>query len=162
MLEEITRIAYYECMEFIGRNRYDDDCMIVAIHNALIAAGKPSTYERVKNICVRHGWYRKGKGFQCKFLGEAFKRFGVEIKPVPEDMTTKEYFRNVVENNKSYFIVSGARYEDSLGHAMVATKGEIGVKIVNSLWYGRGWKTISKDINLGFLKIYAVEIERSI
>lgn len=146
-------------MEFIGSNRKTDDCMIVALHNAAVAAGIKCTYEKVMKLALKKKWYKPGQGFKCDYLDKAMEALGLNGKLLP-DTSTKKVYSSVVNKNKIYMFFCPNDW-GMPGHAMVATKGSIGVVLHNSVWSESGWRTFSRAINSGYLKVYTIEVTRS-
>lgn len=166
-LEENKQIAYCIDMEYMDKNETIMDCTVVAIYNALIAAGKPREYNSVKRTCIRKGWYSESRGFWTNKVAEALNHFRVEAKVIGDKVNTKKVFKRVVNKDRSYLLMcntppSGDTYWDSMpGHAMVIIKGEVGAKVLNSWSSYAGWKTLSRRIRAGELIVYAIEIKRA-
>lgn len=145
-------------MDLIADNLTMTDCVIVATHNALALAGKPRSYKGIKSFCTKKGWYEEGRGFHNVFLNDLFKHYKLNCVPVKPG-TTAKCLAKKVRTGTSYFLLVEPIYGGT-GHAMVATKGVKGVKIINSNSppYG-GWRTLCKDIKQKYISICAFEIK---
>lgn len=147
-------------MNFIGNNVEYDDCVVVAIYNALIAIGYKFTYDEVLATCRFEGWYSPGDCFQCVFLEKAFAHFGIKAKLL-NVLNTKQIYLDITKENKVYFFFrpfAPAPYMP--GHAFVALKGEKGVKLVNPFWEANGWQTASNEMKKG-VQHFAIELEKA-
>lgn len=147
-------------MRFISDNVDYDDCVVVAIYNALIAIGSTLVYTEVLDTCRAKGWYSPGDAFQCGFLEDAFAHFGLKANLL-KDVNTKQIYRDITTENKIYFFFRPfppAPYMP--GHAFVAVKGEKGVKLVNPFWQANGWRTASKEMKKG-VQHFAIELEKA-
>jgi hypothetical protein len=165
-LEESKKIAYSLIMDYMDKNDTLMDCTVVAIYNALIAAGKPREFRSVKSICIKKKWYSEEHGFWTNKVIDALTYFGVKVKSVTEKVKTKKVFNRVVNKGRTYIFMcntlTGDTYWDSLpGHAMVIVKGDAGAKILNSWSLDAGWKTLSRRIKAGELSALAIEIKRA-
>lgn len=147
-------------MRFLSTNVNFDDCMVVAIYNALIAIGKDVNYEEVLNLCLKKQWYVPGKSFQCKYLEDAFSAFDLKCKLVTDYKKTKKIFKSVVNHNKVYLFFRPHEWSHIPGHGMVASKGNKGVHLFNPFHEGTGWKTLCKEIHSGYFYL-AIEIMRT-
>lgn len=145
-------------MPFIERNIVYDDCMVVALHNAAVAVGKKSEYHKLMDVSTKKGWYVRHVSFKCKHLDDAFKHLKVKANLVQGAVKTKELFKSIVEQNKVYLFFRPSEYGIA-GHAMVAIKGEKGVKVLNPYLTGKGWRSMSKEIRSG-KSYYIIEIQR--
>jgi hypothetical protein len=152
------KIGYSYYMEFVGNNHKRDDCMIVALHNACLGAGRKSTYKKVYDLSIKRGWYKEGQGFLCKFLDEAFDALKLSGNVV--EICPKTIWRSCFNENKVYLFIRPSTYEMFPGHAMVAVKGEKGVAIHNPYDYKTGWRTLQRAIEKGD-KYVAIEVSKS-
>lgn len=146
-------------MEYLDSNITYDDCVIVALFNAAKAAGKNVTYDSIYVLALKSGWYKPGSGFMCDNLDAAFDALKLKARLLSNPCTRK-IFRNIREDKKIYMFFKPSDWSELPGHAMVAAKGEHGVKVYNSYYEGTGWKTLSKLLRQGE-KHYAIEITRS-
>lgn len=135
-------------MEFVGQNHKFDDCMIVALHNACLAVGLKSTYQNLYDLSLNRGWYVPGQGFLIKFLDEAFDTLKLEAEVVEFEAKTVWY--GCFDHKKVYLFIRSSDYEGRFpGHAMVAAKGKVGVKIHNPYDPGTGWQSVQLEIRKG-------------
>jgi hypothetical protein len=142
-------------MELIASNLEDNDCMIVAAYNALILAGREADYKTIQFLCLANGWYNPEGGFSSQFVDDLFDRLNI-AKEVPEGTTTADIRENV-KAGIPYVILCKDLHKGG-GHAMVAVKGEKGVKIVNPDHFFKGWRTICKLLKRGRIDLNAYEI----
>lgn len=156
-LEEIKKIAYSLRMRFIGSNISYDDCMIVALYNAATAVGINTSYHKIITKSKKMGWYKPGRAFRCADLDAAFAWLKIEGRRINKN--TRDIFKDITKKKKTYLFFRPSDL-DCPGHAMVAVKSENGVKVHNSYIFGRGWKSMSREIKSGKQHI-AIEIKRS-
>lgn len=146
-------------MNFLNTNVKYDDCMIVALYNAAAALGRQTTYDKIRKWSIRKKWYAYGEAFQCIYLDDAFGYLKLNAKLLPENVSTKELFKAVKDENKILIFFRPSAYGGIPGHAMVAIKGEIGVKVINPYIEDRGWRGMSEEIKSG-VKHFVIEVSR--
>lgn len=148
-------------VKFIGRNNTIDDCMIVALHNACVAAKRRSSYKMVYDLSVKNGWYSPGKGFMTEHLDAAFQALKLSAKVVEWD--ARKIWRSARNKNKVYLFIRPSDYENYFpGHAMVAARGDVGVKIHNP-YHGQktGWRTVQEEIEKKGKKHFVIEVTKA-
>lgn len=160
MLEENKKLAYCGVMRMIGSNVQYDDCMVVALYNAMVAVGKKAKYNKIYRASLDKGWYVPGQGFRCDRLDEAFSHFGLKAEITrPEDVRAKKIYNSVVEKKEVYIFFRPSTC-GLPGHAMVATKGHYGVNVINPYLSDLGWEAVSYEIGCG-IEHFAIKISRS-
>lgn len=146
-------------MKYLGSNINHDDCVIIALFNVSKAYGKKNTYSKIYDLALSRGWYEPGKGFYCKYLDDAFAALNLKARLLPDNACLKKIFKNVVKKKKVYVFFRPSDWAEIPGHAMVAIKGERGVKVHNAYDSGAGWRTLAKSIKNG-KKHFMIEITR--
>lgn len=145
-------------MRFIGKNIKYDDCVLVALYNAAIAAGVNTTYYKIRKLSISKGWYAPGSSFECKYLDKAFAYLKIKGSLLSK-VEPNKIFDSVINENKIYIFFRPSEW-CLPGHAMVAVKGSKGVKVINPYICDTGWKSMSREIKNGH-EHFAIEVTRA-
>lgn len=147
-------------MEFIETNITEADCLIVALYNSLLLDGRRYHYDEIKALATSKRWYSEQNGFKIRHLQKMFKNYGLEVIPTVPQIATKA-ISDRIRTGQNFLILTNGSYFGERGHAMVATKGTKGTKVVNSTWNNTGWKTFYQSFRRKSFTFSAYEIRKA-
>ena len=134
-------------------DRVGEDCAIVAAYELSVAINKPKTYDQVRRIAIKRGWWTPNNGFNTKYTCEFFKAIGANGDIVEAGTPTK-VLREKVKSGKPIVLIV-ERSDMPMSHAVLGVKGTKGVRLINADPEYPGWKSVCKAMKKGKIKVYA-------
>lgn len=113
-------------MKLISRNRFANDCVIVAAFNALVLSGQQQDYEEITKVAKRFGY--TDSGFLLNHLGEFLIQLGAKAKSVKPRTAFSEIEEQVRCRNRVFLLVYGRGQN---AHAVILRLINGRVQIIN-------------------------------
>lgn len=142
-------------MNLIGKNLEQNDCVIVALHNALQWTNRNDHYLGIYNIAKSKKWFEESEGVKIENLNFLFSHFELKAKELC-GMSFSSLRRKLYKGKAILLAYIPKDRKD--GHMVMLVKNKKEINIINPDYKLDKWSKLWEQLNRGKVTAVAWEL----